>query len=77
MLNVSGVLLLEFCDLSLLFVDSEHMQLNVTAYMLDSSDYRSMKSLKFEVNCWVECRSTSWLISVSFSLPMLPICYKC
>lgn len=62
MLNVSGVSLLGFCD-------SEHMQLNLTAYMLDGSDYRSNK---FEVNCCVECRSTSWLIP--FYLPMLSIC---
>lgn len=69
MLNVSGVSLLGFCDLSFLFIDSEHMQLNLTAYMLDGSDYRSNK---FEVNCCVECRSTSWLIP--FYLPMLSIC---
>lgn len=69
MLNVSGVSLLGFCDLSLLFIDSE--QLNLTAYMLDGSDYRSSK---FEVNCCVECRSTSWLIPFSFYLPMLSIC---
>lgn len=71
MLNVSGVSLLGFCDLSLFFIDSEHMQLNLTAYMLDGSDYRSNK---FEVNCCVECRSTSWLIPFSFYLPMLSIC---
>lgn len=73
MLNVSGVSLLGFCDLSLLFIDSEHMQLNLTAYMLhvDGSDYRSNK---FEVNCCVECRSTSWLKPFSFYLPMLSIC---
>lgn len=46
MLNVSGVSLLGFCDLSLLFIDSEHMQLNLTAYMLDGSDYRSYPFVK-------------------------------